>query len=135
MVVVGWESEGDLLGSLIGMGSKKRATQQDIWRELRAQAFVGICDCDWMQKNYDVAATNCQKALTLTPTDLFANYRLGLVMAEQYNRAGSIGLLEDARKYFNAVIAINPQTDEAARSRKYLANIDSVLAQANVKQP
>jgi len=124
-----------LLGSLIGMGSKKRATQQDIWRELRAQAFVGICDCDWMQKNYDVAATNCQKALTLTPTDLFANYRLGLVMAEQYNRAGSIGLLEDARKYFNAVIAINPQTDEAARSRKYLANIDSVLAQANVKQP
>ena len=118
-----------LLGSLIGMGSKKRATQQDIWRELRAQAFVGICDCEWMQKDYDAAATNCQKALTLTPTDLFANYRLGLVMAEQYNKVGGIALLQDARKYFGAVISINPQTDEAARSRKYLANIDSVLAQ------
>ena len=118
-----------LLGSLIGMGSKKRATQQDIWRELRAQAFVGICDCEWMQKNYDAAATNCQKALTLTPTDLFANYRLGLVMAEQYNQVGGIALLQDARKYFGAVISINPQTDEAARSRKYVANIDSVLAQ------
>ena len=118
-----------LLGSLIGMGSKKRATQQDIWRELRAQAFVGICDCEWMQKDYDAAATNCQKALTLTPTDLFANYRLGLVMAEQYNQVGGIALLQDARKYFGAVISINPQTDEAARSRKYLANIDSVLAQ------
>lgn len=120
-----------LLGSLIGMGSKKRATQQDIWRELRAQAFVGICDCEWMQKNYDTAATNCQKALTLTPTDLFANYRLGLVMAEQYNQVGGIALLQDARKYFDAVISINPQTDEAARSRKYVANIDSVLAQTS----
>jgi len=120
-----------LLGSLIGMGSKKRATQQDIWRELRAQAFVGICDCEWMQKNYDTAATNCQKALTLTPTDLFANYRLGLVMAEQYNQVGGIALLQDARKYFDTVISINPQTDEAARSRKYVANIDSVLAQTS----
>jgi len=124
-----------LLGSLIGMGTKKRATQQDIWRELRAQAYVGICDCDWMQKDYDNAASYCQKALAITPADLFANYRLGLVMAEQYNQAGGLGLLEDARKYFNAVITINPQTDEAARSRKYLANIDAVLAQANVKQP
>ena len=111
------------------MGSKKRATQQDIWRELRAQAFVGICDCEWMQKNYDAAATNCQKALALTPTDLFANYRLGLVMAEQYNQVGGLALLKDARKYFDAVISINPQTDEADRSRKYVANIDSVLAQ------
>jgi tetratricopeptide (TPR) repeat protein/uncharacterized caspase-like protein len=122
-----------LLGSLIGMGSKKRATQQDIWRELRAQAFVGICDCDWMQKNYDAAASNCQKALTLTPTDLFANYRLGLVIAEQYNQGGGLSLLRDARKYFDAVITINPQTDEAERSRKYVANINSVLDQSNSK--
>lgn len=124
-----------LLGSLIGMGTKKRATQQDIWRELRAQAYVGICDCDWMQKDLDNAASYCQKALAITPKDLYANYRLGLVMAEQYNKAGSLGQLEDAQKYFNAVIAINPQTDEAARSRKYLANIDAVLAQANLKHP
>ena len=123
-----------LLGSLIGMGSKKRATQQDIWRELRAQAFVGICDCEWMGKNYDAAATSCQKALTLTPTDLFANYRLGLVMAEQYNQVGALALLRDARNYFDAVIAINPQTDEAERSRKYVANIDLVLGGANAKR-
>jgi tetratricopeptide (TPR) repeat protein len=122
-----------LLGSLIGMGTKKRATQQDIWRELRAQAYVGICDCDFLQKNFDAAAVNCQKALTLTPTDLFANYRLGLVMAEQYNQVGGLALLKDARKYFDAVITINPQTDEAERSRKYVANIDSVLAQTNSK--
>ena len=37
-----------VLGSLFGSGTKKRAAQQDIWRGLRAQAYEGICDCDWM---------------------------------------------------------------------------------------
>jgi hypothetical protein len=64
---------------------------------------------------------------------LFANYRLGLVIAEQYNQGGGLSLLRDARKYFDAVITINPQTDEAERSRKYVANINSVLDQSNSK--
>jgi len=120
-----------LLGSLFGMGSKKRATQQDIWRELRAQAYVGICDCEWMRKSYDDAAVQCHKALSLVPDDPFANYRLALVFAEQYNAIGGPALLEEAKKYFDAVIAINPDTDEAQRSRKYVANIDSVLARTH----
>jgi tetratricopeptide (TPR) repeat protein len=118
-----------LLGNLIGVGKKKRATQQDIWRELRAQAYEGICDCDWMRKSYDEAAVQCHKALSLVPGDLFANYRLGLIFAKQYNAIGGQALLQEARKYFDAVIAINPDTDEAQRSRKYVADIDSVLAQ------
>lgn len=117
-----------VLGSLFGVGSKKRATQQDIWRELRAQAYVGICDCEWMRKSYDDAAIQCHKALSLVPDDLFANYRLGLVFTEQYNASGGAALLQEARKCFDAVIAINPDTDEAQRSRKYVANIDTVLA-------
>ncbi|HTZ60114.1 MAG TPA: hypothetical protein VMB49_18520, partial [Acidobacteriaceae bacterium] len=120
-----------LLGSLFGMGSKKRATQQDIWRELRAQAYVGICDCEWMRKSYDDAAVQCHKALSLVPDDPFANYRLALVFSEQYNAIGGPALLEEAKKYFDAVIAINPDTDEAQRSRKYVANIDSVLARTH----
>ena len=118
-----------VLGSLFGVGTKKRATQQDIWRELRAQAYEGICDCDWMRKSYDDAAVQCHKALSLVPEDLFANYRLGLVFTEQYNAIGGQALLQEAKQYFDAVIAINPDTDEAQRSRKYVANIDSVLAQ------
>jgi tetratricopeptide (TPR) repeat protein len=118
-----------VLGSLFGVGTKKRATQQDIWRELRAQAYEGICDCDWMRKSYDDAAVQCHKALSLVPGDLFANYRLGLVFTEQYNAIGGQALLQEAKQYFDAVIAINPDTDEAQRSRKYVANIDSVLAQ------
>jgi tetratricopeptide (TPR) repeat protein len=118
-----------VLGSLFGAGTMKRASQQDIWRELRAQAYEGICDCDWMRKSYDEAALQCRKALSLVPDDLFANYRLGLVFTQQYNSIGGLALLQEARKYFDAVIAINPDTDEAQRSRKYVANIDSVLAQ------
>ena len=118
-----------VLGSLFGVGTKKRATQQDIWREQRAQAYEGICDCDWMRKSYDDAAVQCHKALSLVPEDLFANYRLGLVFTEQYNAIGGQALLQEAKQYFDAVIAINPDTDEAQRSRKYVANIDSVLAQ------
>jgi tetratricopeptide (TPR) repeat protein len=118
-----------LLGSLFGTGTRKRATQQDIWRELRAQAYEGICDCDWMRKSYDDAAAQCHKALSLEPQDLFANYRLGIVFTEQYNAIGGQALLQEARQYFDAVIAINPDTDEAHRSRKYVAQIDSVLAQ------
>jgi tetratricopeptide (TPR) repeat protein len=119
-----------VLGSLLGVGTKKRAAQQDIWRELRAQAYEGICDCDWMGKRFDEAALQCHKALALVPQDLFANYRLGIVFTEQYNAIGGVALLQEARQYFGTVIALNPDTDEAQRSRKYVAQIDSVLAQA-----
>jgi tetratricopeptide (TPR) repeat protein len=116
-----------LLGSLFGMGTKKRAAQQDIWRELRAQANVGICDCQWMQKQFQPAAESCQKALSYVHDDPYANYRLGLVYAEEYNGNGNAELLREARQHFNTVIALIPDTDEAQRSRKYIANINAVL--------
>jgi tetratricopeptide (TPR) repeat protein len=119
-----------VLGSLIGLGSKKRATQGDIWRELRSQAYVGICDCEWLGGQYEQAALSCRMGLALTPHDLFANYRMGLIFAQEYNAHGDGALLVEARKYFNAVLSINPDADEAGRSRKYLANIDTVLAQS-----
>ncbi len=116
-----------LLGSLFGVGRKKRAAQQDIWRELRAQADVGICDCQWMQKQFQAAAESCQKALTYVRDDPYANYRLGLVYAEEYNGNGNAELLKEARLHFSTVIALIPDTDEAQRSRKYITNIDAVL--------
>ncbi|MBT9331046.1 tetratricopeptide repeat protein [Paracidobacterium acidisoli] len=116
-----------LLGSFFGFGVKKRAAEQDIWRELRAQANVGICDCLWMQKQFSAAAESCQKALSYVHDDPYANYRLGLVYAEEYNGNGNPELLREARLHFSTVIALIPDTDEAQRSRKYVANIDAVL--------
>jgi uncharacterized caspase-like protein/tetratricopeptide (TPR) repeat protein len=118
-----------LAGYLFGAGSKKRPAQTDIWRELRGQANLGLCDCEWMLKKYDSAIPYCQTALTYIPKDLFANYRLGLIYTQKFNQQNSIGLLAAAKGHFDAVIAANPDTDEAVRSRKYIQMIDSALAQ------
>ena len=118
-----------LAGYLFGVGRKKRAAQTDIWRELRGQANLGICDCEWMRKNFDQAIRSCQTALTYIPKDMFANYRLGVIYAEKFNQQNSVGLLAAAKTHFDAAIAANPQANEADRARKYVANIDAVLAQ------
>jgi tetratricopeptide (TPR) repeat protein len=116
-------------GYLLGYGVKKRAAQTDIWKELRGQANTGLCDCEWLQKKFDSAIHYCQTALTFTPNDLFTNYRLGIIYSQQYNQSGSVALLAAARKHFENVIEQNPDANEADRSRKYVRNIDAVLAQ------
>jgi tetratricopeptide (TPR) repeat protein len=118
-----------IMGSLFGMGKKKRATQSDIWKELRGQANLGLCDTEYMQKQLDPALTYCQTALNYMPNDPFANYRLGFIYAEKFNQQNQLGLLAAAKSHFTAVIAANPDTNEADRSRKMLKNIDSALAQ------
>ena len=120
-----------LAGYLFGAGSKTRAAQTDIWRELRGQAYLGICDSEWMQKSYDAAIADCQRALTYIPKDLFANYRLGLVYTLEFNQHNSLSLLAAAKKHFEAVVAANPDADEAGRSRKYIQMIDHALAVSN----
>lgn len=118
-----------LAGYLFGAGHRKRAAQADIWKELRGKANVGLCDCESFQKRFDEAIGYCQAALNYSPSDLFANYRLGLIYSEKYNQSGGVGLLAAARKHFEDVIAANPETAEAGRARTYVANIDEVLAQ------
>jgi uncharacterized caspase-like protein/tetratricopeptide (TPR) repeat protein len=123
-------------GFLLGMGEKRRAAQQDIWREQHGQANVGICDCEWMQKRYDQAIPYCEKALSFLPGDLWANYRLGVIYIEEVSAASSassdqqkvLGLLSAARTHFSGVIAANPDTEEAERSRKYISRIDMAMA-------
>ncbi len=117
-----------LAGYLFGAGSKKRAAQTDIWKELRGKANVGLCDCEAFQKRFDTAINYCQVALSYSPGDLYANYRLGLVYSEKYNQSGQIGLLAAAHKHFEDVIAENPDAVEAGRARSYVKNIDDVLA-------
>jgi hypothetical protein len=120
------------------MGHRRRAAQQDIWREQQGQANLGICDCEWMQKRNDAAIPYCEKALSLMPADLWANYRLGLIYVEKANAGAQgaaalntqaiTGLLRDARLRFTNVVAANPDTDEANRARQYISRIDAALA-------
>jgi tetratricopeptide (TPR) repeat protein len=117
-----------LVGSLIGMGQKSRATQTDIWREMRGLANEDLCDCESMQKRYDTAVRYCQTALTYIPKDLFANYRLGTTYALEFFQQKQPGLLAAAKEHFSEVVAVAPDTDEAGRSKKYIQLIDQTLA-------
>lgn len=129
-----------LAGFLLGVGHKHHAAEQDIWREQQGQANLGICDCEWMQKRDDAAIPYCQKALTLMPADLWANYRLGLIYIEKANAGAQatssatlstqdvMSLLSEAKVRFGNVVAANPDTDEANRARQYIAKIDATLA-------
>lgn len=125
-------------GFLLGIGRKHQAAQQDIWREQQGQANLGICDCEWMQKRDDTAIPYCEKALSLMPQDLWANYRLGLIYVEKANAGGQgaaplsteavMNLLSQAKIRFGNVVAANPDTDEASRARQYIARIDAALS-------
>jgi tetratricopeptide (TPR) repeat protein len=129
-----------VVGFLLGMGKKHHAAEQDIWKEQQGQANLGICDCEWMQKRYDAAIPFCEKALALMPSDLWANYRLGVIYIEQANAhaqavntaspasGGVTDLLKAARTRFTNVVTVNPDTDEAGRARQYIARIDAALA-------
>ena len=123
---------------LIGVGSKKRAAQTDIWKELRAQANFGLCDCEWLQKQWDSAIGYCEAALSYNPKDLYSHYRLGILYSQKFNllnvhatAPSGLDLLVEARKQFNSVIALNSDVDQATNSRKYIQNIDQFL----VRQP
>lgn len=137
---VGGQVNYYLAGFLLGMGRKHRAAEQDIWRQQQGEANLGICDCEWMQKRNDAAIPFCLKALAFLPSDLWANYRLGLIYVEQANARTQgastapkdtkevVGLLNEAKTRFSNVIAANPDTDEATRARQYITRIDSALA-------
>ncbi|MBI5083284.1 MAG: tetratricopeptide repeat protein [Acidobacteria bacterium] len=118
-----------VLGYLTGMGKKKRAAQTDIWKELQFMASFGLCDCERMTRQFDLAVGSCQKALRLDETDLYAHYALALVFTEKFNQSSSAGYLSAAKGHFERVIQINPETVEAERAKKYLGNIQQVVTQ------
>ena len=118
-----------VLGSLIGFGRKKRAATQDIWKDLRSLAWFGICDCERKLSQFDAAIASCQRALSYDARDPYAHYALGLAYMTQAVNTGSVAELDPARKHFQAMIAINPDMDEAKNAKQNIANIEKFLQQ------
>jgi tetratricopeptide (TPR) repeat protein len=116
-----------VLGYLSGFGKKKRAAQQDIWKDLRSLAYFGICDCRRKLSDWDAAITSCQKALTYDPDDPYVHYALGLVYARKAQATGDIGSLPAARQHFAAMLKLNSEMSEAEYARKNIASIDAAL--------
>jgi len=116
-----------VLGYLAGFGKKKRAAQQDIWKDLRSLAYFGICDCQRKQSSWDAAIGNCQKALSYDPDDPYVHYALGLVYARKAQATGSVENLPAARQHFVAMLKINGDMSEADYARKNIASIDAAM--------
>ena len=116
-----------VLGFLIGHGKKKRAAQQDIWKDLRSLAYFGICDAERKLSNFDAAISNCQRSLSYDPEDPYVHYALGLAYARKAQASGSIESLPAARKHFMEMLDINSNMAEAEYARKNVASIEALL--------
>jgi len=118
-----------VLGSLVGMGRKKRVAERDIWNDYHNMAWYGMCECERKAANLDTAIADCQKALTYDAKDPFAHYTLGLAFMTKAVNTGSVAELDPALKHFQQMLDLNPDMDEASIARKNIAAIQQYLKQ------
>lgn len=116
-----------LVGSLIGMGKRKRASQQDIWKDQRNLAFFGMCDCDRKLNHFDLAIEACQKALTYDPGDPFTHYALGQAFAKQGAQVGSYEMLAAAVQHFQRTVDIAPELEQSAMAKKNIETLEKAI--------
>lgn len=114
-----------VLGSLFGMGHRKHAAQEDIWKDLRSLAYFGICDCQYLSKQYDSAIVACQKSLTYFRQDPYTHFDLGL--AYMHKASDIPADLDPALQHFRQVVALNPDLHEAKIARQNIATIEKAL--------
>lgn len=116
-----------VLGFLAGMGRKKRAAQQDVWRDLRSLAYFGLCDSERQQSRFDHAIPYCQKSIVYDQNDAYAHYALALCYARKAQMTGNIETLPAARKHFRTMLDINAELTESDFAKKNIASIDALL--------
>jgi tetratricopeptide (TPR) repeat protein len=120
-----------VLGYLVGMGRKKRAAQQDIWRDLRSLAYFGMCDAERKLNRFDQAIDYCTRSLIYDPKDPYSHYALGLSYFKKAVTTNSFPELEPALKHFRAALEINADMVEAQYAKQNIALIEKVRAQRN----
>jgi len=118
-----------VLGSLVGMGKKKRVAERDIWNDYHNMAYYGLCECERRTGRLDEAIRDCQRALTYDSKDFFAHYTLGLAFMTKAGKTQSIAELDPALRHFQTMIALAPDVNEAKYARKNIATIEEVLKQ------
>jgi tetratricopeptide (TPR) repeat protein len=118
-----------VLGSLFGIGKKKRAAQEDIWKELRSLAYFGICDLQLQAGQYDSAIVACQKSLSYYKPDAYTHFDLARAFMHKAKAAGSLADLDPALQHFRQVIALNPDLNEAKFAQQNIDVIQKALGQ------
>ncbi|MCW5965131.1 MAG: caspase family protein [Bryobacterales bacterium] len=119
-----------VLGFLAGMGKKKRASQQDIWKDLRSLAWFGICDSGRKLNKYGEAIEACREALRYDSEDPYTHYVLGLSYAHQANAQNDRSLCPPAIRHFETMLDINPDLEQADFARKNLTALRQACGSA-----
>ena len=114
-------------GFLIGGGRKTRASQRDIWKDLRSLAYFGLCDAERKQAHYGRAIPFCQRALSYDPNDPYIHYALGLTYARIAEQTGKLENVAAASVHFRRMLALNPDLEQASGVKKMLDNFDTLL--------
>ncbi len=117
-----------VLGYLAGIGKKKRASQADIWRDLRSWAYFGLCDSERKLDQYVQAISDCQKSLAYDKEDPLTHYAIALCYARLGQQKGDAGDFAAARTQFQQMIDLNPNLEQVEYARKNIAAIDQALA-------
>jgi tetratricopeptide (TPR) repeat protein len=116
-------------GFLIGKGKKRRASQQDIWKDLRSLAYFGLGDCERLLRQPDPAIDYYQKSASYDPKDPLIYWALGLAFSGKAEMTQTTEGLSEARAYFLKMLDLNPDLIQADKARKYVSRIDAVLAE------
>jgi Tfp pilus assembly protein PilF len=116
-----------VLGYLMGFGKKKRAAQQDIWKDMRSLAYFGLCDAERKESHFDQAIGYCEKSLNYSADDPYVHLALGLSLAKKAQQNGIVEMLPAARQHFATMLALNADLAEADLARKNIASIDAYL--------
>jgi tetratricopeptide (TPR) repeat protein len=114
-------------GFLIGKGKKRRASQQDIWKDLRSLAYFGLGDCERLLAHPDSAIEYYQKSASYDASDPLIYWALGLAFSGKAEITQTTEGLTEARACFLKMLELNPDLTQAERARKYVARIDAVL--------
>jgi tetratricopeptide (TPR) repeat protein len=114
-----------VIGSLFGLGKRKRASQHDIWKDLRSLTYFGLCDCEKDKpQQLESAIDHCQKALVYDPSDPFAHFALAVAYMNRAKRDNNEWDLRPAEQHFKKMLQINPDLAQAGMAKRNLATIE-----------
>ena len=105
----------------------RRATEKQIFYDLRNQGYFGLCDCEQKSHNLNQAAQYCKKALRYDPSDPYSYFLLGWINVDRYNTTSDRSALLAAKGYFQQTVTINPDLEESVTAKAYIQRIDKLL--------
>jgi tetratricopeptide (TPR) repeat protein len=106
---------------------KQRATQKAVYKDQKNLTYFGLCECEEKLGDLNQAAKHCNTALQYDPQDAYSYKLLAQISVRRYNDTSQRSSLEAARGYYEKMLAINHDSDDATDAQATLKQINTVL--------